>query len=169
MYNSPVAGDPTLTSLDQISSTAVRVMWNPPSGGATVTGYIVHYKTNSSVGTNTSCSSTKSSSSTSTDITGLTSGAIYTISVEATSQHLSGESEEMTIALSELFKYYGLPIFSCVLTLTACYLACIIYMETWVHTFYIIRNLGVSGVHEIEHCYGSQKSCLVSYNIVIVK
>ena len=92
---SPVAGDPTLTSLDQISPTAVRVMWSPPSGGATVTGYVVHYRTNSSVGT-------KSSSSTSTDIAGLTSGATYTISVEATSQHLSGESEEINIELSEL-------------------------------------------------------------------
>ena len=92
---SPVAGDPTLMSLDQISSTAVRVMWSAPSGGTTVTGYVVHYRTNSSVVTKSSCSST------STDITGLTSGATYTISVEATSQHLSGESEKMTIELSE--------------------------------------------------------------------
>ena len=76
---SPVAGDPTLMSLDQISSTAVRVMWSPPSRGATVTGYLVHYRSDSSVGTNSSCSST------STDIIGLTSGATYTISVEATS------------------------------------------------------------------------------------
>ena len=62
-----------------------------------MTGYVVHYRTSSSVGTNT-----ESSSSTSTDITDLTSGATYTISVEATSQHLSGESEEMAISLSEL-------------------------------------------------------------------
>ena len=68
-----------------------------------MTGYVVHYRTNSSVGR-------EPSSSTSTDITCLTSGATYTISVEATSQHLSGESEEMNIALSELFKYYGFPI-----------------------------------------------------------
>ena len=40
--------------------------------------------------------------STSYDITGLTSGTTYTISVEATSQHLSGESEEVTITLGEL-------------------------------------------------------------------
>ena len=92
-----MAGDPTLTSLDQISSTAVRVTWSPPSGGATVTGYVVHYIGSGSVGTET-----EPSSSTSTDITGLTSGATYTISVEATSQHLSGESKEMTITLSEL-------------------------------------------------------------------
>ena len=60
-----------------------------------MTGYVVHYRSDSSVGT-------KSSSSTSTNITGLTSGATYTVSVEATSQHLSGESEEMSIELSEL-------------------------------------------------------------------
>ena len=60
-----------------------------------MTGYVVHYIGGGSVGT-------EPSSSTSTDITGLTGGATYAISVEATSQHLSGESEEMTISLSEL-------------------------------------------------------------------
>ena len=92
-----MAGDPTLTSLDQISPTAVRVTWSPPSGGATVTGYIVHYRTGSSDGT-------KNEPSTSflTLLTGLTNGANYTISVEATSQHLSGESGVMTIRLREL-------------------------------------------------------------------
>ena len=99
---SPVAGDPTLTALDQISPTTVRVIWSPPSGGTTVTGYVVHYIGGGSVGTET-----VSSSSTSTDITGLTSGATYTISVEATSQYLSGESDEMNVTLSEL-------IYSCV-------------------------------------------------------
>ena len=94
---SPVAGDPTLMSLNQTSHTTVRVTWSPPSGGATVTGYVVHYVGSGSVGTET-----EPSSSTSTDITGLTSGATYTISVEATSRHLSGESEEMIIRLCEL-------------------------------------------------------------------
>ena len=55
-------------------------------------GYIVHYS---------DMMRTVSSSSTSYDITGLTSGPTYTISVEATSQHLSGESEEMNITLRE--------------------------------------------------------------------
>ena len=94
-----MAGDPTLTSLDQTLPTTIRVTWSPPSGGATVTGYGVHYRTGSSV-------KTKSIhlTSTTTFLTGLTSGpgATYIISVEATSQHLSGESEEMTITLSEL-------------------------------------------------------------------
>ena len=62
-----------------------------------MTGYVVHYKNTTSVRTKS-----VPSSSTSTFLTGLTSGATYTISVEATSQHLSGESKEMTITLSEL-------------------------------------------------------------------
>ena len=40
-------------------------------------------------------------STTSTDITGLTSGRTYTISVEAVANGLSGESEERTITLCE--------------------------------------------------------------------
>ena len=53
-----------------------------------VTGYIVRYNDGGA-----DSISTLSSSFTSTDITGITNGRIYTISVEATSQHLSGESE----------------------------------------------------------------------------
>ena len=92
-----MAGDPTLTSLDQISPTTVRVTWSPPSGGATVTGYVVQY-----IGGGSFRMRTVPSSSTSVDITDLTNGYTYAISVEATSQHLSGESERMTISLSEL-------------------------------------------------------------------
>ena len=89
--SSAVANPPTIT-LQQLSATSVRVMWSQPPGGATVMGYIVHYS---------DMMRTVSSSSTSYDITGLTSGPTYTISVEATSQHLSGESEEMNITLRE--------------------------------------------------------------------
>ena len=63
-----------------------------------MTGYVVHYRTGSSV-------ETESSSSTTAEITGLTNGATYTISVEATSLHLSGESEEMAITL-RMFKLH---------------------------------------------------------------
>ena len=62
-----------------------------------MTEYIIHY-------TNTDSDSADmitgiSASSTSSNVIGLTDGDTYTISVEATSDHLSGESEEMTIAL----------------------------------------------------------------------
>ena len=59
-----------------------------------MTGYIIHY-TDSSDNAGTMIAS---AGSTSTDITvSSTPGETYTISVEARSEHLSGESEEITI------------------------------------------------------------------------
>ena len=95
-YVSPVAGNPTLVSLEQTFPTTVIVRWSPPSGGATVTGYVVHYRNTTSVRTKG-----VSQTLTGTFLLSLTSGATYTISVEAISQHLSGESEKMNITLSE--------------------------------------------------------------------
>ena len=96
------AGDPTLTELVQISLTAVTVTWSPPppppsSSSSSVTGYIVHYTRDGG------SAKTKDvgSSTTSTEITGLTVDRTYTISAEATANGLSGESEEMIITLSE--------------------------------------------------------------------
>ena len=43
VYPLAVASDPAITSLKQTSATSVRVEWSQPSGGATVTGYVVHY------------------------------------------------------------------------------------------------------------------------------
>ena len=83
-----------------VSSTTVRVEWSQRSGGASVTGYSVHYNSNNGV---TNSVSGLPSTSTSHDITGLTSGGTYYISVEATTQHLSGESGTMTIILCECF------------------------------------------------------------------
>ena len=96
--HSPEAGDPTLSEPVQTSATSVRVTWSHPTEGATVTGYIVHYtRDDGRVGTESVGSST-----TSTEITGLTSDSTYTISVEATAvDGLSGESAEMSITLSE--------------------------------------------------------------------
>ena len=80
-------------SLVQVSATAVRVEWSQPSGGASVTGYVLHYSDGS-----TDRSVSAAVSSTSADITGLVNDRrTYTISVEATSEHLSGESEPLTI------------------------------------------------------------------------
>ena len=70
-------------------------MWNQPSGGAPVTSYIVHYND----GDGGDSIRPLASMLTSYDITGLTIDTTYTISVEATSQHLSGESEDMPFTL----------------------------------------------------------------------
>ena len=91
-----MADNPTLMSLEQTSPDSVKVIWNSPLEGATVTGYVVHYKTATSVRTKSVAQHL-----TSTFLMSLTGGVTYTISVEATSQHLSGESEKMNITLRE--------------------------------------------------------------------
>ena len=73
-----------------------------------MTGYVVHYSSNGV----TNSLSGLSSSATSYEITGLTNGRIYTISVEATSEHLSGESDPMTITLCECFFCNSQQVFS---------------------------------------------------------
>ena len=59
-----------------------------------MTGYVLHYSDGS-----TDRSMSAAASSTSADITGLTNGRTYSISVEVTSEHLSGESEPTTIVV----------------------------------------------------------------------
>ena len=97
---SPVASDPTIVSLSQVSATTVRVEWSQPSGGASVTGYTIHYSDGSS-----DSFMSVGASSTSACITGLTDGHTYSISVEATSEQLSGESATRDITLCEFYGY----------------------------------------------------------------
>ena len=59
-----------------------------------MTGYVVHYNRNESV----------PASSTSSLITGLTTNITYTISVEATSEHLSGVSVVCIIFLGKVIE-----------------------------------------------------------------
>ena len=59
-----------------------------------MTGYVVHYSDG-----NTDRNESVLASSTSSLITGLTNCITYTFTVEATSKHLSGESDILTIKL----------------------------------------------------------------------
>ena len=93
-----VAGNPTLDQPVQISATAVRVTWSHPSVGATVIEYTVHYTRD---GASSERTPDTAPSATTADITGLTNGKTYTITVEAVANGLSGESEERTITLGE--------------------------------------------------------------------
>ena len=89
-----VSSSPILDSARQTSSSSVRVEWSQPSGGATVTGYVVHYSDG-----DTDRIESVPASSTSSLITGLTNCITYTFSVEATSEHRSGESENVIVEL----------------------------------------------------------------------
>ena len=91
-----VASDPFNIALTQTSATSVIVEWSQPSGGATVTGYVVHYSDGV-----TNMTESVPASSTSSNIVNLTSGT-YHFSVEATSEHLSGESGLCTIRLGNV-------------------------------------------------------------------
>ena len=91
-----VTSSPTILLVEQTSATSVIVEWNQPSGGATVTGYVVHY----SDGVTNKIQSV-SASSTSFQITNLTNCHNYTFSVEALSEQLSGTSDVLLLEIGK--------------------------------------------------------------------
>ena len=64
--------------------------WSPQEGGATVIGYTIHYN-GSDGSTGTEIANADSTS----DNIAINDGLMYTVTVEARSEHLSGESEPM--------------------------------------------------------------------------
>ena len=84
---STVASNPDSLQVTQTSATSVIVEWSQPSGGATVTGYVVHYSDGV-----TNMTESVPTSSTSSHITNLTNCYNHNFSVEAISEHLSGIS-----------------------------------------------------------------------------
>ncbi len=101
----PVADPPTDITIEQLTSSTVNVSWASPTGGAAVTGYIVHYTGGGHTGT------ASSEYSTSVLVHGLVpDGRNYTIAVEAQSVHVSGVS---VAAFIEPCEWYAHPL--CVL------------------------------------------------------
>ena len=102
LFHHSVASPPTVQSAEQVSpGTTIRVTWSHPSGGAAVTGYLVHYNGGGDEG---SVSSTVSA--TTADLEDLLNdGRTYTISVEAQSDQISGESNIMNVPLRESIEY----------------------------------------------------------------
>ncbi|CAI8008398.1 Fibronectin (Fragments) [Geodia barretti] len=89
---------PIITSLELRAATSVRVQWTRPE--LSVTGYIVHYTLAGGIGNDGT--QTVSAGSTGTDITGLTGGQTYIVTVEVTSNSpniLPGISEGKNITL----------------------------------------------------------------------
>ena len=97
MFTNLVASSPMLLLVAQTSATSVIVEWSQPSGGATVTGYVVHYSDGVTIMTES-----VSASSTSLIITNLTHCHSYTFSVAATSEHFSGQSKRVLLTLGKL-------------------------------------------------------------------
>lgn len=99
VYYSPVARAPNITSVERVETSA-RVQWRQPSGGANVTGYRVHYR-DENTGIEKSIAA---ASATISDIPDLINDHTYTFLVEATSEHLSGLSDIVTVAVGKNIK-----------------------------------------------------------------
>ena len=95
MSSFAVASDPVITSLNQISATSVGVEWSQPSGGATVTGYVVHYSDG-----DTDRNESVPASSTCVIILNLNLTITYTFTVEARSEHICGMSKNKSITMT---------------------------------------------------------------------
>ena len=87
-----VAGSPIILLVVQTSATSVIVEWSQPPGGATVTGYVVHYSHGES-----NMTERVPASFTSHSITNLTRCSNYTFTVEATSENISGISRTFVL------------------------------------------------------------------------
>ena len=92
-----LVSSPMLLLVAPTSATSVIVEWSQPSGGATVTGYVVHYSDGV-----TNMTESVPASSTSLLVTNLTSCRNYTFSVEATSERFSGHSKRFLLTLGKL-------------------------------------------------------------------
>ena len=98
-----VANAPTIASLLQTGPGTLRVEWSPPVGGSSVVGYTIHYTDNDG---NIGTESTNADST--SDNIAINDGVIYTIIVEARSEHLSGESEPMVYEPGKSIPHYGI-------------------------------------------------------------
>ena len=96
----PVASEPTNLMAVQEDLTSIRVSWSPPIPLGNTTGYRIYYSDSYS-------SDSVGVSGGSTDnylLTGLVMGATYTISIEATSQHIPNGRVETIITLCKMKK-----------------------------------------------------------------
>ena len=103
-YFISAVASPTITSLEQTDLTTVGVTWTPPQYHVIVTGYRVKHLLASQSGS--SGIETLSAEATSTNITGLSNGGTYIVSVEAISKSsliVSGASKMLIITLGMTF------------------------------------------------------------------
>ena len=102
----PVASAPTNLMAVQEGPTAIQVSWTPPTPLGDTTGYRIYYSGGSSGSVDVSGGSTDS-----IQLTGLQSGASYTISIAGTSQHLPSDRVNYTnsILLGKLVSVFGKP------------------------------------------------------------
>ena len=84
-YLPPAPSSPSGVIVSQNGVNSVQVSWTPPSGEPTVTGYIIYYQQQDGGHTG---SEIAGGTATTATITGLISGATYSITMMATSSTL---------------------------------------------------------------------------------
>ena len=95
----PAPSPPSGVTVSQNGMGSVQVSWTPPPGEPTVTGYIIYYQQQD--GGHTGSEMTGATATTAT-ITGLMTGAIYSITMAATSSTLPSTvttAETITIGM----------------------------------------------------------------------
>ena len=93
----PVASAPSNLMAVQEGPTSVRVSWSPPTPLGDTTGYRISYSGASSGSVDVSGGSTDTYL-----LTGLQSGASYTISIVGSSEHFCSVSLELEVTLGEI-------------------------------------------------------------------
>ena len=76
-------------------------MWSPQEGGATVIGYTIHYN-----GSDDSTGTEIANAGSTSDNIPINDGVMYTVTVEARSEHLSRESEPMIFTPGKSIPHY---------------------------------------------------------------
>ena len=94
----PAPSPPSSLSVSQNGLESALVSWTAPSGGATVTGYIIYYQLEEEGGQRLSESA--EAAATTASITGLIAGVTYSITMVATSSTLpSTETAALTVTI----------------------------------------------------------------------
>ena len=94
-----VASTPRDVAAELVSPTTIRVTWSPPSGGATVTGYMLHYNGSSGEEWNVTVGHTAQSYT----LNIIDCVGDVNITLVALSQHLSSQPQTLSLHFR---KYY---------------------------------------------------------------
>ena len=92
----PAPSPPSGVMVSQNGLDSVQVSWTPPSGEPTVTGYIIYYQQQDGGQNGTEMAGATATTAT---ITGLMTGAVYSITMVATSSTLPSNAEHITIGM----------------------------------------------------------------------
>ena len=105
-----MASPSTNISAEFVSPTTMRVTWSPPSGGATVTGYILHYNGSSGEEWNVTVGPTAQSYT--MNIIGCVGDV--NITIVALSEHLSSQPQTISVHVRKCHTHSSSHLIMCI-------------------------------------------------------